>query len=62
MVREVCDNLQAVTGQLQRLLQGGEAQVAPDVVNLNLGKAMTHRGIDYTSTRPDWAHGLQDHR
>ena len=62
MVREVCNNLQAVMGQLQKLLQGGEAQAALGVVNLNMGKAMTHRGIDYTSTRPDWVHGLQDHR
>ncbi len=61
MVREVCHNLQLVTGQLQKLMQL-EVSPEPDIVNLNVGKALTHRGIDYTSTRPGWAQGMVDKR
>jgi hypothetical protein len=63
MVQDVCNSLQQVTQQLQKLVVAPALDAGqPDYLNLNVEKALGGNRIAYTEARPGWAEGLVDRR
>jgi hypothetical protein len=63
MVQDVCNSLQQVTQQLQKLVVAPAPDAGqPDYLNLNVEKALGGNRIAYTEARPGWAEGLVDRR